>query len=55
MNGNKNVHLDYYYDEGYIDNLNLMKMKFNEMLQNNATLNNMYISAVNGNLSFLEE
>lgn len=55
MNDNKNVHLDYYHDDGDIDNLHLMKIKFNEMLANNSSLNNMYISAVNGNLSFLED
>lgn len=55
MNDNKNVNLDYYHDDDAIDNLHLMKIKFNEMLANNASLNNMYISAVNGNLSFLED
>lgn len=55
MNDFKNVHLDYYHDEGMVDNLNLMKMKFNEMLANNNTLNNMYLTAINGNLSFLED
>lgn len=55
INDNQNISLDYFHDEGCIDNLHLMKMKFNEMLQNNRTLNNMYISAVNGNLSFLED
>lgn len=55
MNDNKNIHLDYYHDDGNIDKLNLMKMNFNEMLRNNDTLNNMYLTAVNGNLSFLED
>lgn len=55
LNDYKDVHLDYYYDEGNIDNLSLIKMNFNEMLRNNDTLNNMYLTAVNGNLSFLED
>lgn len=54
-NDYKNVHLDYYHDDGSIDNFNLMKIKFNEMLANNYSLNNMYITAINGNLSFLED
>lgn len=55
INDNPNISLDYYHEEGSIDNLNLMKMKFNEMLANNDTLNNMYLTAINGNLSFLED
>lgn len=55
MNDNPTIHLDYYHDDGCIDNLHLMKMKFNEMLANNDSLNNMYITAVNGNLSFWED
>lgn len=55
INDNPNISLDYYHEEGSLDNLNLMKMKFNEMLANNDSLNNMYITAVNGNLSFLED
>lgn len=55
INDNPNISLDYYHEKGSLDNLNLMKMKFNEMLANNDSLNNMYITAVNGNLSFLED
>ena len=55
INDNPNISLDYYHEKDSPDNINLMKMKFNEMLANNETLNNMYISAVNGNLSFLED
>lgn len=55
LNNYKDVHLDYYHEDGCIDNMHLMKMNFDKMLENNSTLNNMYTSAINGNLSFLED
>lgn len=55
LNHDKNVHIDYFSRESQIDALMCMKYHLIEILSNNESLNNWYMSAENGNLKFWED